>query len=303
MTVSSRYAERLNAAIDWISQHLDRQIQLRDVAHAANFSNFHFHRVFRAHTGETLTAYVTRVRLERALHLMKTVRNKPLTDIAIESGFATASNFSRVFKARFGVSPAKADIGALLATIRDVAADTRSSNVHASDAQRSEESGRPVPRVRLERWGELRLAYVRVIGGYLKPQTLLDGYHAIEAWADKQGLDRDTSRLIGMSMDDPDIVPLSKCRYDFCREVRAKPPPRSGVSFSTLHANTWAVAECVGDMGDVEHVWNHLFREWLPASGWQPAAMPALEIFNQRPEEIGWDRFDITCCVPVEALP
>jgi AraC family transcriptional regulator len=299
---SNKYTERINSAIDWISQHFDEPVSLDQVAAIANFSPYHFHRVFRAHTGETLNVFITRVRLERSVLLMRTARGKPLTAIALEAGFASSSNFCRVFKAHYGVSPAKANLDVLLEG-RKNQQDVKAARDYALAMPRS---GCPIskakPTIRVERWREIRLAYVRVIGGYLNPQALIDGYHAIEAWADRHGIDRATSQLIGMSMDDPDIVPLRKCRYDFCRTVTLKPPSRTGASYTALPACDWAIAECKGDMGDVEHVWNYLFREWLPASAWQPAAIPVLEIFNKRPEETGWDRFDMHCCVPIKPL-
>lgn len=258
--------------------------------------------MFRAHTNETLNTFITRLRLERALMLMRTARGKSLTAIAFEAGFASSSNFSRVFKASYGVSPAKTNIEFLIESRKNWQ-DADAARDYVLTMPRSDSfTPKPNPAVRIERWGKIRFAYVRVVGGYLNPQSLIDGYHAIEAWADRHGIDRATSRLIGMSMDDPDIVPLRKCRYDFCRTVTSKPPPRSGANYTTLPACDWAIAECKGDMGDVEHVWNYLFRDWLAGSGWQPAAIPALEIFHKRPEEIGWDRFDMLCCIPVEPL-
>jgi AraC family transcriptional regulator len=301
-TTSSDYDRRLNAAVDWITQHLDESISLKEIATAANFSAFHFHRIFRASTGETINAFVKRLRLERALMLMRATPGKSLTSIALEAGFGSSSNFSRVFRTAYGSSPAKANVNALLES-RKHRQDTETARTYALSMPRvAEGSAKPTPSVRIERWADISLAYVRVIGGYLNPQALIDGYHAIEGWADRHGLDRVTSQLIGMSIDDPDVVPLRKCRYDFCRTVASRPPPRSGAHFTTLRACDWAIAPCKGDMGDVEHVWNYLFRDWLPASGWQPAAIPALEIFNRRPEEIGWDRFDMLCCIPIEPL-
>ncbi len=64
------YIERTNAALDFIVRNLDGELKLEDVAQAACFSPFHFHRVFRSLLGETLNQFVKRQRLERALYLM-----------------------------------------------------------------------------------------------------------------------------------------------------------------------------------------------------------------------------------------
>jgi AraC family transcriptional regulator len=69
-TTLNDYEGRVNAALDWITLHLDQSISLQQIAAIAHFSPFHFHRIFRAQTGETLNSFVMRHRLERALMLM-----------------------------------------------------------------------------------------------------------------------------------------------------------------------------------------------------------------------------------------
>ncbi len=72
MTAGTRleYEKRVNRAIDHVRAHLGEPLKLADLARVAAFSPFHFHRIFRALTGETLSAYVQRQRLERAAGLL-----------------------------------------------------------------------------------------------------------------------------------------------------------------------------------------------------------------------------------------
>ena len=60
---SEDYVERTNRAIDYIVRNLSSPLRLEDVAQAAYFSPFHFHRVFRSLMGETLSQFVKRQRL------------------------------------------------------------------------------------------------------------------------------------------------------------------------------------------------------------------------------------------------
>ncbi|PYJ16799.1 MAG: hypothetical protein DME94_04430 [Verrucomicrobia bacterium] len=64
------YADRINRAINFVLNNLDRPIRLEQVARVACFSPFHFHRIFRSLIGESLNEFVKRVRLERALAMM-----------------------------------------------------------------------------------------------------------------------------------------------------------------------------------------------------------------------------------------
>ena len=94
----NEYVVRVNRAIDHILRNLDERLRLDDVAHVACFSPYHFHRIFRALMGETLNAFIKRVRLERAVYLLSFRDGSSLTDIALACGFSSSSDFSRSFR-------------------------------------------------------------------------------------------------------------------------------------------------------------------------------------------------------------
>ena len=82
------YVDRVNRAIDFVVQNLDRPLPLADVARAAGFSPFHFHRIFRSIVGESLNEFVKRVRLEHAVKLLSHDRRsqrpgRSLTEVAL----------------------------------------------------------------------------------------------------------------------------------------------------------------------------------------------------------------------------
>ena len=55
---NSEYAQRINRVIDYLRANLDRQVKLQELAKVACFSEFHFHRIFRAVSGETLNDFL-----------------------------------------------------------------------------------------------------------------------------------------------------------------------------------------------------------------------------------------------------
>ena len=65
------YQRRINRAQDYIEQHLGTPLTLAEIARAACFSPYHFHRLYTALTGEPLHAFIRRVRLERAANLLR----------------------------------------------------------------------------------------------------------------------------------------------------------------------------------------------------------------------------------------
>lgn len=59
------YTERIQATIDHIELHLDRNISLQELAKIACFSEYHYHRVFQSMVGETVMEYIRKRRLCR----------------------------------------------------------------------------------------------------------------------------------------------------------------------------------------------------------------------------------------------
>src|SRR5262249_2902163 len=89
---------------DYIETRLDEDIALSDVARVAGVSQWHFQRIFKALTGETLKAYIRARRLAGSLdRLLKT--DLRILDIAMFAGFESQEAFARAFKKAFGLTP------------------------------------------------------------------------------------------------------------------------------------------------------------------------------------------------------
>src|SRR3989442_10617815 len=101
----SEYARRMHRVLEHIDRLLEQRTGLESLAWVANFSSFHFHRLFAAWMDETLGEYLRRRRLEvGALRLVAQPR-LPVLQVALSVGFGSAEAFARAFKARFGETP------------------------------------------------------------------------------------------------------------------------------------------------------------------------------------------------------
>jgi AraC family transcriptional regulator len=83
---------------------MDKPLALASLAAVANFSPFHFHRIFSAHVGETLSGHIRRVRIEKAAQKL-CHEDHPIIGIALCAGYVTPAAFTRAFKQRFGRNP------------------------------------------------------------------------------------------------------------------------------------------------------------------------------------------------------
>src|SRR4029079_1579523 len=91
-------------AAQWIDANSSDQIDLGDAARAAGLSPFHFLRIFSGALGVTPHQYLVRSRLRHAARLLAD-EERPITDVALDVGFADLSNFVRTFHRAAQVSP------------------------------------------------------------------------------------------------------------------------------------------------------------------------------------------------------
>lgn len=100
------YLGQVQKGIEFIEARLDRDIQSADVARHAGISQWHFQRIFRALTNETLKTYIRSRRFAGALEKLASTRMR-IIEIALASGFETQESFTRAFRRAFGVTPAE----------------------------------------------------------------------------------------------------------------------------------------------------------------------------------------------------
>src|ERR1700754_4176396 len=82
------YGRRVAKVTDHIAENLDAELDVERLASVANFSPFHFHRIYREATGETAADTVRRLRLHRAaVELLRD--DAPLERVAKRAGYST----------------------------------------------------------------------------------------------------------------------------------------------------------------------------------------------------------------------
>ena len=90
---------------DYIDRNIDRGIALAELAALIKVSRFHFSRLFKRSTGTTALAYVDARRILHAQRLLAET-DLPIAQVALMTGFADQSHFTRRFRERQGATPA-----------------------------------------------------------------------------------------------------------------------------------------------------------------------------------------------------
>jgi AraC family transcriptional regulator len=288
----AEYDARMHRVLEHIDRHLDHDLELEGLARVANFSAFHFHRLFTAWLGETLGEYVRRRRLEVAALRLAGQPGLSVLQAALSVGFGSSEAFARAFKLHFGSTPSQ----------------WRALQVSNPGQAKSNPGQAPTPAARNDGLMKVTIvdrkpqtvAYLRHVGPY--GQALSDFWMTtVDPWMQANGLYG--KPRYGISHDDPGITAADKLRYDAAVEV---PPDFSGAGnhqMTVIPGGKYAVGEFEGDNREVGEAWMWMLREWLPASGMQLDARPAFEHY---PVAAGQDestgKFQCEICIPVTAL-
>lgn len=306
IAAAARYTRSVNLAVDHVVTHLDQPSSLRlsEVSRAAGISPFHFHRVFQAMMGETIADFVKRLRLSKALSLMAYSRKMSLTSIAMTCGFASASDFSRAFKQRFGVAPSAFDLSSWRNDHRAELEDripAAAERHHLGAAHPPGPAGEDNPdgfAVKIRELGARTVAYIRVLDPY-QGDGVARATERLLGWADAQSLSN--GQWLGYQWDNPEIAPLGECQYHVAVEVplSTRVPARSEISLFRFPAMSVAQVEIRGGIELELRALRWLYGVWLPQSRYLPDDHPVFEAWVGRPFAHGMSHFELNAQLPV----
>ena len=266
------YRERVNRVIFHVEARLGESMTLEELARVASFSPFHFHRIFAAFTGESLAAFIRRLRLERAAQQLLH-HGAPVTDIALGAGYETPSAFTRAFAALFGVSPTeyrKRREPAPLQGARPLAPATEQEIPTMTPQIRTIE---PIP-----------VLFVRRTGPYYTAAA--DAFEALCGFAGPRGLLGPAARMIGISHDDPHVTEESKFRYDACMTFDSDVKEEGEVGRKSIPGGRYAVFLHEGAYEGLQAAYDGIFGSWLPASGERLRDEPSFEVYLNSPDQV-----------------
>jgi AraC family transcriptional regulator len=302
----AEYERRMHRALAFIDAHLDAPVVLADVARAANFSAFHFHRLFAAHVGETLGTYLTRRRVELAAARLASQPRLSVLNASLAVGFGSPEAFARAFRKHFGCTPsqwkkrrpASAVKLSKLSQVKSRADQARRTSIGYAAAM----TPRPSPplQVTVRNRPAVHLAYLRYQGPFGAP---LGRFWQEEAYPWLAAHNLLGAPRYGVSHDDPLVTQKDKCRYDAGAEVPRDFVPSQQAQVATLAGGLYACAQFKGTAAEVPGTWERVLREWLPASGYQLDARSCFEFYppdGEFDERTG--AFTCELCLPVARL-
>lgn len=317
--VSDEYIARINRVIDYIELHIDQSLTLDELAIIANFSKYHFHRIFYSIIGETLFQFIQRIRIEKAASLLISQPKKSITEISYECGFMNPSSFARKFKNYFGVSATlwrsehrqNRNLNKTKSNMRKVVSndskDTLRSSWYIEHVGQSQIwrvlMNNEERTVEVKELSEMTVAYVRYVGPYKGDSELFESlYQKLFSWAGPRNLlhSSDAKSLV-IYHDDPEITEETKLRISVCITIPEDTIVDGDIGKMKVSGGKYALAKFILTAADFEEAWKWVYGTWLPESGYAPDDRPCFELYPKDcnlPE----GKMAVSICVPVKPL-
>jgi AraC family transcriptional regulator len=257
------YAERVQRVVDYLADHLDEALDLEALARVACFSPYHFHRIYRALLGETVSDTVRRLRLHRAaIDLLD--RELPIERTASRAGYASQAAFTRAFRAEYGTPPAR----------------YRGSR---RIAQLDQESNPGMYQVETITLPKIRVAAIEHRGGY---QTTSRAFERLMAVAATTGLLRPDTRSFGVFYDDPSAVPEAELRAAACITVPDHWASSGEITEAHIEGGRYARIVHTGSYTELKTAYDWLYQTWLTDSAEEPRDLPCIEEYLNNPRQV-----------------
>lgn len=307
VVVQERHRRLVFYVMDYIEEHLNKKLTLHKAAELVSYSPYHFHRLFKAVTGENLNDYVKRIRLERTLPKIL-FHDQSLSEIAIDCGFSSIGDFSRAFKKYFGKNASEfreqgnrqnRKICEMDRKITERYFDTKYYNdIH------------PDGTTRIEAKRSLKVTVKQLPSYSVIDDRCLERQ---EAFSDQERIRRAFERVsmlaklksnaiyqsinIGIPYHFPLLGDRVRWRYDACRTIPANLDGGPGMGSRRLAGGMYGVIQLEKYSNHYDCILDHFLFEWLPENGFVlDDRRPLLELFPV--SDVGHAAY-VDCCIPI----
>ena len=267
------WLEKLNEALQYIEENLDKKIEYEKAAKIACCTTYHFQRMFSYIAGTPLSEYIRNRRLTKAALDLQS--GDKVIDVSIRYGYESPTAFNRAFQKVHNVSTSVAQKeGTFLKAYPPISFKITIKGVEEME-------------YRIVKKEEMRVVGAKA----LLEKNIEDNFKTVPMlWQEvaQSGkimeitslMDENSTGVLGVSacMDY-----LDKWEYYIAVETNKEIP--KGLEEYTIPACTWAVFPGEGQMPTaIQEIEKRAITEWLPTSGYEYADAPDIELYlNQDP--------------------
>jgi AraC family transcriptional regulator len=321
--LKEEYISRINRVTDYINHNLNKKLELESLARMANFSSYHFHRIFSTIVGESLNRYIKRRRLESASNQLVFNPKKTITEIAYNCGFNSSAFFTRVFREHFKMNPSEWKKSALETVYRDYdyskntahtdcVAEKKSGNYSEKNVKEDVDlkhnyimpddgaSIKPV-KVEVKDLSDMTVAYIRHIGFNIYTSSVFDSLlDKLYKWANPRGLMHTKTGVIMVYHDPPGVTELEKRTISLCIKVPENTSVDGEIGKMVMLGSRYAIGSFEATDAEFCLTWDYMICDWLPESGYQLDYNNFYEIYSDYPGTHPDNKWNIDVYIPVK---
>jgi AraC family transcriptional regulator len=276
------YLKRVNIVVDFINNHLDEELDLQKLAEMSNLSTYHFHRIMKAFLGEPLGAYIIRVRLETAVRLLR-YTDLPVEQIAYSVGYEMPSSLSKSFKQFYDITPQEYRNNKNFVIMKPV--------------QLNPDLKLKSPKViELE---TKKAIYIRLNGAYSE-LDFCGAWTRLWAYVKEQKLFSAGIEHISIYHDDPKVTTSEKLRTDVCLVLPKPAEPKGEIGVKEIAGGKYAVFLYQGPYTNLGIVYDTIFAQWLPGSGYELRNAPLFEKYVNDPSRTEEAKLKTEIYIPLQ---
>ncbi len=292
------YKIRIHRVFEYIENNLDADLSLNGLAEIGCFSPFHFHRVFKAITNETINEYVTRKRLEKAaLDLIH--QRLSVSEISLKYGFNNHSTFTRAFKKFYATSPTefRKENPNRFSKIRQLESKNGQSYPDQEKYLRVIDNLKNWinmnAKIQVKELPAMKLAHVSCTG----PENMPATYEKLIRWATPKGL-MGGAKLVTIYYDSFKVTEASKVRMSACLLLNDPVQPEGEIGLTSIERGKSIVGSFEIGLHEYEKSWTGLFV-WMNENGYKKADREPFEIYHNDYHDHPEQKAIVDFCIPV----
>ncbi len=249
------YLKRINSVLDFIEKNLDSSLSLEQLSKKANYSPFHFHRVFSTIVGERLNAYINRKRLERIASILLVKQDIRLKELAFSYGFNNDNSFSRAFRKRYGVSPTtfKSKGKDILSKI---GIESFSLEKYICSMDKIEQWIKVNGQVIVRELPEIKLAIISHIGNFNMMSSM---FEKLMHWGSEHNvIPAHNFKAITIYHDNPNVTHLSKLRFSAGITINKDIQADGEIRPLVLEKGVYAIGKFEINPSEIAEAWKNM---------------------------------------------
>lgn len=299
--VQVTYISSVNKALQFMDENLDTNLSLEMVSKVACFSPFHFHRIFKAITNETLNAYINRKRVEKAASVLMHKPDVSITELSLLFGFNSNSSLKRAFKKYYSISPSafRKQKNSRFSKISKIESKDGQERLvfeeYICSIDNLKNWIKMNAKIEIREMAKLELAYVTSIG----VQNMTTAYHKLVKWATPLGLlKHPDTRMVTIYHDSFKTTNPEKVRMSACIILTEPVKVSENIGRTTIEKGKFIVGSFVIGMMEFEKSWNSLFV-WMAENGYEKADRDPFEIYHNDYREHPEEKFIVDFFIPI----